>query len=200
MIVIIFLLLIVVAVLILLLNKKVKEIRTNEVVIKRSQEALENYKNQYKGIISVDEAIEARNTELKTIGANIDSLQGEFDKKKELLNQDYIGKRNIYESLLSEISVLEENLEDISYGLYKPHYNYNTSEEYKQKLVEIWSNEKEMIKSEKAIFSPTEWSVNGSKVEGRKMIKQNSKLMLRAFNGECDSAIARVNWNNIGTM
>jgi hypothetical protein len=32
------------------------------------------------------------------------------------------------------------------------------------------------------------------------MTKQYSKLMLRAFNGECDSIIARVSWNNIGNM
>lgn len=32
------------------------------------------------------------------------------------------------------------------------------------------------------------------------MTKQNAKLMLRAFNGECDSAIARVRWNNIANI
>jgi len=31
-------------------------------------------------------------------------------------------------------------------------------------------------------------------------MKQASKLMLRAFNGECDAAIAKVSWNNIGNM
>jgi len=42
--------------------------------------------------------------------------------------------------------------------------------------------------------------VSGSRVEGKRMVKQQSKLMLRAFNGECDSAIAKVSWSNIGTM
>ena len=57
-----------------------------------------------------------------------------------------------------------------------------------------------MIKDEKATYCSTEWTVGNSKVEGRKMTKQNSKLMLRAFNGECDSAIAKVSWNNMTKM
>ena len=32
------------------------------------------------------------------------------------------------------------------------------------------------------------------------MAKHQSKLMLRAFNGECDSAVAKVNWSNIGII
>jgi hypothetical protein len=49
-------------------------------------------------------------------------------------------------------------------------------------------------------YWPVEWQVGASKREGVRMIKQNSKLMLRAFNGECDSAISNVKWNNIGNM
>jgi hypothetical protein len=32
------------------------------------------------------------------------------------------------------------------------------------------------------------------------MVKQNEKLLLRAFNGECEAAIADVSWNNVGRM
>lgn len=32
------------------------------------------------------------------------------------------------------------------------------------------------------------------------MVKLHSKLMLRAFNGECEAAIANVSWNNANTM
>jgi hypothetical protein len=45
-----------------------------------------------------------------------------------------------------------------------------------------------------------EWTVNGSKTEGRKQIKQTLKLMLRAFNGECDAAVAKVKYNNVQVM
>lgn len=57
-----------------------------------------------------------------------------------------------------------------------------------------------MIKEGKAAICTTEWTVSGSKSKGTKMTKENLKLMLRAFNGECDSAIAKVKYNNIHVM
>ena len=167
---------------------------------KTCREQLNNFTEKYKNIIDIDKTVALRNDEVKTINQSIDNLKADFDKQKEQLNQDYVSKRNIYENLLKEISIVEENLEDISYGLYKPHYDYTNSEEYKKKLDEIWNKEKELIKSDSAVYCPTEWTVGGSKVEGRKLVKHQSKLMLRAFSGECNSAISKVSWNNIGTM
>jgi uncharacterized protein DUF4041/Meiotically Up-regulated Gene 113 (MUG113) protein len=151
-------------------------------------------------IADVDRAVAAKNDELRNVAQSINTLKANYDKQDEQLKQEYTSKRSIYEALLSEISIVEEDLENISYGLYKPHFDYQTSEEYKQKLEEIWKKEKEIIKSNRATYCPTEWSVGGSKVEGRKMVKHQAKLMLRAFNGECDSAIAKVSWNNIGNV
>jgi hypothetical protein len=166
----------------------------------RKRKELNDFKNQYSGIIDVNGVLALKTEELKKITAEILLQNKEFEKRTETLNADYVGKRSIYESLLAEISKVEENLEDISYGLYKPHYDYATSEEYKQKLGEILFQEKVMINSNKAIYCPRDWAIGDSKVEGRKMVKHNSKLMLRAFNGECDSAVAKVSWNNILTI
>jgi hypothetical protein len=44
------------------------------------------------------------------------------------------------------------------------------------------------------------WSVGGSEREGARMQKQYCKLLLRAFNGECDAAVAKVSWNNATKM
>lgn len=39
------------------------------------------------------------------------------------------------------------------------------------------------------IMATSDWTVNGSKVEGQKMVNEVSKLMLRAYNGEVDDAV-----------
>ena len=39
-----------------------------------------------------------------------------------------------YNDLTKQVSLLEENLEDMSFGLYKPHFSFETSEEYKTAL------------------------------------------------------------------
>jgi hypothetical protein len=57
-----------------------------------------------------------------------------------------------------------------------------------------------MLEDKTAAVCAIEWTVNGSKVEGRKQTNQILKLMLRAFNGESDAAIAKVKYNNIHVM
>lgn len=166
----------------------------------KKQNEIKKLNIKFRDIIDIEQEVVSRNKEVQNLNENLDKLKKDFENQNNQLSQDFLAKRNIYESLLKEVSILEENLEDISYGLYKPHYDYETSEDYKKKLDEIYNRQKQIIKDEKATYCSTEWTVGNSKVEGRKMTKQNSKLMLRAFNGECDSAIAKVNWNNVTNM
>ena len=112
------------------------------------------------------------------------------------MKDDYSQKRQIFERLLREISILEEDLEFISFGLYKPHYDFDTSEDYKKELSKIRDEQKKLIKDKNAITCNTEWTVEGSKAKGRKMTNQSMKLMMRAFNGECDASVLKVKWNN----
>ena len=157
-------------------------------------------KAKYEKVIDVDEYVASKQLELNVIQASLEKAGEDHKSEVEKLNSDFIEKRKIYESLLKEISILEENLEDISYGLYKPHYDYKTSEEFKLRLDAIRDREKQIIKSEQATHCSVQWTVGGSESQGKKMTKEYSKIMLRAFNGECDGSIARVNWNNIGNM
>ena len=42
--------------------------------------------------------------------------------------------------------------------------------------------------------------MGGSKAKGSQMVNRQSRLMLRAFNGECDSIILKVKYNNVGKI
>ncbi len=127
----------------------------------------------------------------------------ELDKlKKQMvdLKIDYNTKKPIYDKLLKELSVLEESLEFTSYGLYTPHFDFNTSEEYEKKMLAVQELQKTMLKDKTAAVCSREWVVEGSKQKGEQMVTRNIKLMLRAFNGECDAAIMKVRWNNVQKM
>ena len=84
-----------------------------------------------------------------------------------------------------------------SFGLYTPHYAYTTSDEYKAKLAEVRDAQKRMIKVGYAVEGNESWTVNGSAAKGKKMVKDMQKLLLRAYNAECDDAIEHVRFNNI---
>lgn len=59
---------------------------------------------------------------------------------------------------------------------------------------------KALVREGRATRALVQWTVGGSRREGERMQKQLMKLMLRAFNGESDAAIAKVTWNNATQM
>jgi len=166
----------------------------------KTNEELKESLNKYKDIVDIDAEVSKRNAVVAALSGKLAELEKIYKEKDSALNQDYLQHKTIYENLRKEVSLLEENLENISYGLYKPQYDYKTSEEFKQKLEEIINRQKQAIKNEMATYCSIKWEVGGSKTEGAKMTKHYSKLMLRAFNGECNASIAKVRWNNIGNM
>ncbi len=87
-----------------------------------------------------------------------------------------------------------------SFGFYKPHYNLDSSDQYERRLDQVRERQKAMLKGKNAATCNHEWVVNGSKAEGRKQINQTLQLMLRAFNGECDGAVSKVNYKNVKVM
>lgn len=120
----------------------------------------------------------------------------ECENREAELKSNYAAKRSIYEKLLREISVLEEHTEDLSYGLYEPHFEFDAPERYKIEIQNVRAKQKEMVRGKNAAKCGTDWEVGGSKKEGKKMINRTIKLMLRAFNNECDAAVLKVRWNN----
>ena len=92
----------------------------------------------------------------------------------------------VKESLIKtqEIAMLQE------VGVYQYSSILETSEGYSEKIAEIQAKIKERnITNGGAITAAQGWTVNGSTSEGAKMIKEFSKLMLRAYNGEVDDAL-----------
>ena len=116
------------------------------------------------------------------------------------LADDYRAAMGVCERLKAEIALLEENLEEISYGLYKPHFNFDTSDAFRDELSAVREAQKQMVRNDQATKCLVTWSVGGSEKEGARMQKQLAKLMIRAFNGESEAAIGRCSWNNVTRM
>jgi hypothetical protein len=121
-------------------------------------------------------------------------------KARATLSAEYQTALARYQELQKEIAIGEDSLEDLSFGLYKPHFTFQTPDEYKVKIEFLRNQQRDVVRNGGAAECNTPWMVGNSKVEGKKMIRQNSKLMLRAFNGECEAATANVSWNNAAKM
>jgi uncharacterized membrane-anchored protein YhcB (DUF1043 family) len=79
-------------------------------------------------------------------------------------------------------------LQDV--GVYKYRHPLTDAVSYQTSLSRIEERTKAMIRKDGgAILAATAWNVNGSAAQGRAMIRDLSKLMLRAFNAEADNLV-----------
>lgn len=120
----------------------------------------------------------------------------ELEIKKEKLEKENSCLTSSIENLKKEAIFFEDSITFQDFGLYTPRYNFVTAEEYKLKLDKIRAEQKEMIKTDTAIAGAKNWTVDGSKSKGNKMIKDMKKLFLRAFNSDCEDVITKVKYNN----
>jgi len=146
-----------------------------------------------------------RDTEqLKTNAAReLEILKSQIEderKQRDALAADNAKAKATYEQLRQQVSLLEENLEDISFGAYKPHFEYDTPDNYKTALEQVADKQKAMLRGGRQFASP--WSGRSAAADAKGSVCNGSttKLLLRAFNGECEAAIAKVAWNNASKM
>ncbi|MCO7155107.1 DUF4041 domain-containing protein [Anaerobutyricum hallii] len=122
------------------------------------------------------------------------------------MNLNSIRKKQEIEAKSKELDKISKDIITFSdevlvqeYGLYQPRYNFMSSDVYKERLTTIRNQQKQMIKQDIAASGNTDWTVNNNKAKGRKMVNDMKKLLLRAFNSECDETIGKVKYNNIET-
>ena len=84
-----------------------------------------------------------------------------------------------------------------SFGLYQPHYSFSNATGYKEALDNIRTQQKDSVKKGSAATGSKDWTVNGDRRKGAKMISDMQKLLLRTFNTECDDVIDHVKFSNI---
>jgi len=151
-----------------------------------------SYDKLYERFRHVDDI----NTEILKANENLNEIQNKINE----VTLDYKNKRSLYDKLLAEVSAVEESLEIISYGLYKPHFDFDTSTEYQKRILTNYERQKQLTRDKTASVCSKEWIVEGDKRKGAEMVARNTKLALRAFNGVCDAAILKVKWNNVSKM
>lgn len=175
-----------------LLNTKAQELADAQKALQAATDSLQassqlnqELSSKYQPVIDIEKAVLEQQAAI-----------GEAKQSIAELNNKYQQALAVHHSLEQEISLYEDQLEITSFGLYKPQFDFDTSEQFKDAIDANYEAQKKMIKDDAAIVCHKEWVVGGSKAEGAKMTAKYKKLMLFAFNGESDSLIAKVKWNN----
>lgn len=141
---------------------------------------------RFSGVVSINSEIELKNKELSGIQVSATEL-----------NDKYINAKRIYKELEKDIKLYQNDLEFVELGIYEPIFDLETSEKYKERIKQIVNRQKQLIKGGNACVCETEWLLGNSRKQGEIMTRRYINLTLRAFNGECNSLISKVRWNNV---
>jgi len=132
----------IIALLLLLLTLVVLAVYTYKLKQKNNK-----YEERFSKIIDVDKEFEKVTSEKHQIIKTIEELRASYKEKKV-----------IFDKLVKEAAVYDEEIELAELGFYKPHYDFDTSEKYKEERVLVKSKQKEMMSSKTAIYCTTEWT------------------------------------------
>ncbi|MXX88674.1 MAG: DUF4041 domain-containing protein [Boseongicola sp. SB0677_bin_26] len=157
--------------------------------IAEAEATAESLTKKYAAIISIEDEI-----------ATLSDTATEIQKQIEETRSSYSEKRATLKRLEQQVAIYDEKLSFAELGVYEPHFEFNDADEYKQEIKRIRDRQKAMVSAKTSTCCPTDWQVDGSSAKGQTMINRQTRLTMRAFNNECEAAIANTRWNNVNAM
>ena len=170
---------------------------------KKEFEEINQLKSQlerYKSIIDIEAEVASQKKDLEQLISSKKMEIKNIEDNINTLNTNYQTALETYTKLRKEVSIFESKLDLIEFGIYEPVYNFEKSDDYRTEQNLIIEMQKSLISGDIAAICNTTWTVGDSEAKGRAVVNRYKKLMLRAFNGECDVLIAKVKWNNVNQM
>ncbi|KZL16474.1 DUF4041 domain-containing protein [Pseudovibrio sp. Ad26] len=161
----------------------------NRSQLKKKEKALEEIQEHFAPVLSVEQ-------EVTTLTAEVEKLA----EKIQATRETYSEKRKYLDELTAQVAIYDDRLAFAEVGVYEPHFDFADSEEYKDAIKHIRKRQKDKVSSKSATRCPADWTVEGSRSKGQTMVNRQTRLTMRAFNNECEAAIANTRWNNVVAM
>ncbi|MEM0976885.1 MAG: DUF4041 domain-containing protein [Pseudomonadota bacterium] len=146
-------------------------------------------RDKYSAIISISDEVEEQKLEFENWTDKTNSLRNTYSEKREILKK-----------LEAQVALFDEKIAFSELGVYEPHFDFTDTDAFKNAIKAVRDKQKTMVSEKRAASSPTDWHVDGSRSKGQTMINRQIRLTMRAFNNECEAAIANARWNNVNAM
>ncbi|MBB2506316.1 DUF4041 domain-containing protein [Amycolatopsis echigonensis] len=162
---------------------------------------LTDLKTKYAQLRGRD-ALEAER-EIRQMRQTLAELEQEAQKQRDTQVQDRDGAKAHLASIQRQVDEASAKLASIrgeiveteeiallqEAGIYEFRHRLADAVAYKAALQRLKDSIKVSAKNNHAITASTDWTVNGSAVQGQRMVRDFSKLMLRAYNAEADNCV-----------
>lgn len=151
----------------------------------------------------------------KAMIAEIDSLHSVIERiaaaatpeNYELMLRDLEAAEEAWRTTETEVELAQKELSDLraeivetgdiamlqEVGVYEYRHPMQDSQAYADSLKDIRDSMKQAVKDGEAVTATQNvWTVDGSEARGRKMIKDTSKLLLRAYNSDANALVDKM--------
>jgi hypothetical protein len=164
--------------------------------VKAAHGQLQEFSKRYKPAMDIDRHVRLGEERVQKLLDQEQQLRAEIESAKQGLTR-----------INEELELASDAAFLVEVGYYEPRYDFEDLPSYEAELQRIREKQKAMLREDgtgdnrsAAAFATQSLSFNGSATQGRAAQKKTLKLILRAFNGESDSFVARVSYRNVEAM
>ena len=197
-------------------DKKVGQYKSIDEALKKAKEEHETLKKANESLQQTNEIAKQALSKINAETADLQALKGQDDSLKVSIleqQQSLDAAQNTLNELNATIEKSEQDLNELMGGidLYSrldeytahghfemPQYLYETSTRYSEEIKDIRQQQKDMIKAKSAVTFPETTVISNDKSLNKKILNGQVKLMLTAFNIECDMLIGKVSPSSFG--
>ena len=197
-------------------DKKVGQYKSIDEALTKAKEEHETLKKANESLQQATEIAKQALSKINAETADLQALKGQDDSLKISIleqRQSLDAAQNTLNELHANIEKGELDLNELMGGidLYSrldeytahghfemPQYLYETSTRYSEEIKDIRQQQKDMIKAKTAVTFPETTVISNDKSLNKKILNGQVKLMLTAFNIECDMLIGKVSPSSFG--
>ena len=128
----------------------------------------------------------------RSLEYDVASARGEQNR----LHAEYETLHQSYIRLCTQIKAVEEDMNIRTIGLYTPQFEYTDTEEYRLSLTVNYTQQQNIIARQEAAVC----SKQCTSAQEESLFANQLQLILLAFNGICESVIAKSRWDNASVM
>ena len=184
-------------------NKRITEYKSIKKAIDESKSTLVDTEHSVLEAKQLFEELNEETADLQQLRLNANTIASDMESNKLILSD--INKQleelksrtklkaDELQAIMLKVDVYSRVEELVDHGHYEmPEYLYETSARFAEEIKRLRESQKEMIKNKLAITYPEDTQISDNKSLNTKILNGQVKLMLTAFNIECDELIGKV--------
>lgn len=197
-------------------DKKIEQYKSLDEALAKTKEEYDSACINREKIIVANESAKRELDKINEETAELQALKGQDDELKKSIQEQQVtldSTKSTLDELNSSIEKGEIDLEELmgdidlysrldeytSHGHFEiPQYLYETSTRFAEEIKDVRQQQKDMIKDKTAITVPESMVISNDKSLNKKILNGQVRLMLTAFNIECDLLIGKVSPSSFG--